>query len=139
MLVVGGVLAFMPMRTPLTPALPTAILLCSVAIAVDGSSIAMRSGEVSFSTFGVTVSRVPISVCTASPCRTTLTRSSLFEPAGEDEACAAEAATFGAAAGFTEVELAALAGTAGFTVAELAAWGVAGFAGGTAAGRTAGP
>jgi len=44
----------------------------------------------------------------------------LFEAAGEEEACAAEAETFGAA-GFTEVELAALAGAAGFAVAELAA------------------
>jgi len=61
-LVVGGVLPSMPMRTPLTPALPTGILLSVVAITVVGNSTTRRAGELSLLTFGVTASRELISI-----------------------------------------------------------------------------
>src|SRR5579862_1275477 len=78
MLVVGGVFELIPIRTPLIPALPMAILLCAVAIAVEGNSITTRSGEVNLSTLGVTDSRVLNSICTLSAWRITLTCSSLL-------------------------------------------------------------
>src|SRR5215467_9535332 len=61
-LVVGGVLPSIPMRTPLTPALPTGILFCEVATTVSGSSTTRRAGELRLITLGVTVWLEPISI-----------------------------------------------------------------------------
>src|ERR1700726_3157876 len=72
-LVVGGVLPSKPMRTPLTPALPTGILFCAVAIVVAGNSTTTREGELNLLTFGVTASRGLISIWILSGLRTTFT------------------------------------------------------------------
>ena len=55
-LVVGGVLPSVPMRTPFTPPLPTAMWFWGAAETVPGSSTRMRAGELSLLTCGVTSS-----------------------------------------------------------------------------------
>ena len=44
----------MPMRTPLTPPVPTGIFDCALATTVSGSSTKTRAGELSLLTRGVT-------------------------------------------------------------------------------------
>ena len=44
----------MPMRTPLTPSLPTGILFCALATIVPGNSTTTRAGELILLTLGVT-------------------------------------------------------------------------------------
>src|SRR5450631_2672181 len=73
MLVVGGVLPSMPMRTPLTPPLPTGILFCALATTVSGSSTTTRAGELSLLTLGVTASLELISISILSEFWTTFT------------------------------------------------------------------
>src|SRR5882724_7099840 len=90
MLVVGGVLPSIPIRTPLTPALPTGILFCELATTVSGSSTTTRAGEFSLLTLGVTASLELISIWMLSePCTTFTFWSWLLE---------AEAETLGAEA-----------------------------------------
>ncbi len=55
MRVVGCVWPSMPMRTPFTPAAPTAMRVCPVAITVSGRSTTTRAGESSVLSFGVSV------------------------------------------------------------------------------------
>ena len=55
MRVVGCVWPSMPMRTSLTPAAPTAMWVCPVAITVSGRSTTTRAGESRVLSFGVTV------------------------------------------------------------------------------------
>src|SRR3984893_13259735 len=76
MRVVGCVWPSMPMRTPLTPAAPTAIWVCPVAMTVSGKSTTTRAGESSVLSFGVRVPLELISTRMSSVPRTTLTRSS---------------------------------------------------------------
>src|ERR1700719_424605 len=76
MRVVGCVWPSMPMRTPLTPAAPTAIWVCPVAMTVSGKSTTTRAGESNVLTFGVSVPLELISTRISSMPRTTLTRSS---------------------------------------------------------------
>ena len=57
----------MPMRIPLTPPLPTAILFCELATTVSGSSTTTRAGELSLLTRGVTVWLELISIWMLSP------------------------------------------------------------------------
>src|ERR1700722_1691911 len=67
----------MPMRTPFTPALPTVMWLCPVAMTVPGSSNTNRAGESAVVTLGVTAPRALISTRTSSAApRTTFTRCS---------------------------------------------------------------
>src|SRR6202521_1161173 len=95
-LVVGGVLPSMPMRTPFTPELPTAILVCELAITVSGSSTTTRAGEFSLLTLGVTAWLELISICTLSAPEVTFTFWSWL--------CAdAAAAGFAAGTGLAEV------------------------------------
>src|SRR3989442_5858831 len=79
--VVGDDLPSMPMRTPLTPSLLTAIRLCAVAITVSGSSTTTRAGLSSLLNLGVTARLELISTRTPSAPGTTFTRDSwLCEP-----------------------------------------------------------
>ena len=50
----------MPMRTPLTPALPTVMWVCPVAINVAGRSTTRRAGESAVVSLGVTAPRALI-------------------------------------------------------------------------------
>src|SRR6267154_74714 len=75
----------MPMRMPFTPALPTVMWLCPVAMTVPGSSSTRRVGESAVVTLGATTPRAVISTRISSVPRTTFTRCSSFRwPAGCD-------------------------------------------------------
>src|SRR6266567_3269865 len=76
MRVLGCVCPSMPMRTPLTPAAPTAMRVCPVAITVSGKSTTTRAGESRVLSFGFGVPLELISTWMLSVLRTTLTRSS---------------------------------------------------------------
>ena len=72
------------MRTPLTPSLPTGILLCAPATTVSGSSTTTRAGDFNLLTLGVTASLVLISIWMPSaPCATFTFRSWLCEAEAE--------------------------------------------------------
>ena len=88
----------MPMRTPFTPALPTAILLCALAITVSGNSTSTRFGDFNALNFGVTGWEELISICTLSAPVTTFTFCSWLCCAGF---AAASGLEDGIAAGFT--------------------------------------
>src|SRR5271168_1672722 len=82
----------MAMRTPLTPALPTGMRLCPVAITVAGRSTIRRAGESAALSLGVTAPWALISTRISSVPRTTFTRcSSLCWPAAGDAGVPAEA------------------------------------------------
>src|ERR1700726_2054180 len=68
----------MPMRTPFTPALPTVMWLCPVAMKVAGKSTTRRAGESAFVSLGVTVPCALISTRISSVPRTTFPRCSSF-------------------------------------------------------------
>src|SRR5271165_5445599 len=76
MRVVGGVCPSMPMRTPFTPAAPTSMCFCPVAMTVAGRSTTTRAGESRVLSFGVIAPLALISTLMSSVPRTTLTRSS---------------------------------------------------------------
>src|SRR5580658_754377 len=119
-LVVGGVLPSIPMRTALTPALPTGILLCAVAMTVAGSSTTTRAGELSLSTFGVTASRELISMRTSSALRTTFTFCKVLFWLAAGAGTDFTAAWAGAAAGFATGIVAGFTASAGAPGAGLA-------------------
>src|SRR5579863_2329973 len=101
-LVVGGVLPSIPMRTPLTPPLPTGILFCALATTVSGSATTTRAGELILLTFGVTAWLELISIWMSLLPGTTFTRSSLlFAEAETGLVAGCVAATAGLAAGIT--------------------------------------
>src|SRR5207245_10847355 len=93
----------MPMRTPLTPALPTGILFCELAMTVPGNSTRTRAGEFSLLTLGVTALLELISMRVSSAVSTTFTRWSWLCWPGAEEGFAAAGAAFAArmVAGFT--------------------------------------
>src|SRR5450631_1399276 len=90
------------MRTPFTPALPTGILFCELAITVSGNSTTTRSGEFSLLTLGVTAWLELISIWMLLAPVTTFTRCNWLR---DEESAAAFAAGTGLApgiaAGFT--------------------------------------
>src|SRR4029077_17725562 len=104
MLVVGGVFPSMPMRTPLTPALPTAMWFCEIATAVSGSSTRTRAGDASLLTLGFTARVELISIRIPSALGTTFTRWSWLcwpEAAAGVAAGAGAGLAAGIVAGFT--------------------------------------
>src|SRR5580692_9175602 len=76
MRVVGGFCPSIPMRTVLTPSLPTAMRVWPVTFTVPGKSTTTRSGESRVLSFGVTAPLEFISIRMSPVPRTTLTRSS---------------------------------------------------------------
>src|SRR3984957_13904415 len=121
----------MPMRTPFTPALPTGILLCELAITVSGSSTRTRSGEFNLLSLGVTDWVELISIRILSVPGTTFTRCNWLRCAEAWTGLAAESGFAvgagwedGIAAGFTAGAGAPGAGLAfaGTPVAFRAAW-----------------